>query len=194
MRRSNVAALEAVSVPRDDAGRPGTSLRRLQKPRRNRSRRARCTASAAVAPAKVAAAPPRGAARAGRWRYEADTERDEVCAQRTSTGEPREQVRVSAGLLEQLVNLAGESSIIRSRVEQGMNDFSTSLEEMETTIERVREQLRRLEIETETQVLFRQETTKARTTKSSIRWKWTVTRSCSSCRDRCRKAPRTCWI
>ncbi len=73
--------------------------------------------------------------------------------------EPREQVRVSAALLEQLVNLAGESSIIRSRVEQGMNDFSTSLEEMETTIERVREQLRRLEIETETQVLFRQEVT-----------------------------------
>ncbi len=68
-------------------------------------------------------------------------------------------MRVSAGLLEQLVNLAGESSIIRSRVEQGMNDFSTSLEEMETTIERVREQLRRLEIETETQVLFRQEVT-----------------------------------
>ena len=38
-----------------------------------------------------------------------------------------------------------------------MNDFSTSLEEMEITIERVREQLRRLEIETETQVLFRHE-------------------------------------
>jgi chemosensory pili system protein ChpA (sensor histidine kinase/response regulator) len=38
-----------------------------------------------------------------------------------------------------------------------MNDFSTSLEEMEITIERVREQLRRLEIETETQVLFRRE-------------------------------------
>ncbi len=71
--------------------------------------------------------------------------------------DPREMVRVSAGLLEQLVNLAGESSIIRSRVEQGMNDFSASLEEMEITIERVREQLRRLEIETETQVLFRRE-------------------------------------
>ena len=71
--------------------------------------------------------------------------------------ESREMVRVSAGLLEQLVNLAGESSIIRSRVEQGMNDFGTSLEEMEITIDRVREQLRRLEIETETQVLFRQE-------------------------------------
>ncbi len=79
------------------------------------------------------------------------------CACAALLQEPREMVRVSAGLLEQLVNLAGESSIIRSRVEQGMNDFSTSLEEMEITIERVREQLRRLEIETETQVLFRHE-------------------------------------
>jgi chemosensory pili system protein ChpA (sensor histidine kinase/response regulator) len=69
--------------------------------------------------------------------------------------EPREMVRVAATLLEELVNLAGENSIIRSRIEQVINDFSGSLEEMETTIERVREQLRRLEIETEAQVLFR---------------------------------------
>jgi len=69
--------------------------------------------------------------------------------------EPREMVRVSATLLEELVNLAGENSIVRSRIEQVINDFSGSLEEMETTIERVREQLRRLEIETEAQVLFR---------------------------------------
>jgi chemosensory pili system protein ChpA (sensor histidine kinase/response regulator) len=86
-----------------------------------------------------------------------DVDRDDETGRGRAAQEPREMVRVSAGLLEQLVNLAGESSIIRSRVEQGMNDFSTSLEEMEITIERVREQLRRLEIETETQVLFRHE-------------------------------------
>jgi chemosensory pili system protein ChpA (sensor histidine kinase/response regulator) len=91
------------------------------------------------------------------------TEREPAPARRSgAASESRELVRVSAALLEQLVNLAGESSIIRSRVEQGMNDFSTSLEEMETTIERVREQLRRLEIETETQVLFRQESTQGK--------------------------------
>ncbi|MCZ6658515.1 MAG: Hpt domain-containing protein [Gammaproteobacteria bacterium] len=69
----------------------------------------------------------------------------------------QEMVRVGSVLLENLVNLAGESSIIRARLEQGMSDFTSALDEMETTIERVREQLRRLEIETETQVLFRQE-------------------------------------
>ncbi|MEM7078514.1 MAG: Hpt domain-containing protein [Pseudomonadota bacterium] len=74
--------------------------------------------------------------------------------------EPRpaqEMVRVGSLLLEDLVNLAGESSILRARIEQGMSDFTVSLDEMETTIERLREQLRRLEIETETQILFRHE-------------------------------------
>jgi chemosensory pili system protein ChpA (sensor histidine kinase/response regulator) len=69
----------------------------------------------------------------------------------------QEMVRVGSGLLENLVNLAGESSIVRARIEQGMSDFTSALDEMETTIERVREQLRRLEIETEAQILFRQD-------------------------------------
>ena len=67
----------------------------------------------------------------------------------------QEMVRVGSLLLEELVNLAGENSILRARVEQGMSDFTGALDEMETTIERLREQLRRLEIETETQILFR---------------------------------------
>jgi chemosensory pili system protein ChpA (sensor histidine kinase/response regulator) len=66
-----------------------------------------------------------------------------------------EMVRVGASLLEELVNLAGENSIVRARIEQGMSDFTGALDEMETTIERLREQLRRLEIETETQILYR---------------------------------------
>ena len=70
---------------------------------------------------------------------------------------PQEMVRVGSGLLEQLVNLAGENSILRARIEQGMSDFTGALDEMETTIERLREQLRRLEIETETQILHRHE-------------------------------------
>ncbi|MEQ9450331.1 MAG: Hpt domain-containing protein [Pseudomonadales bacterium] len=70
---------------------------------------------------------------------------------------PQEMVRVGAGLLEELVNLAGENSILRARIEQGMSDFTGALDEMETTIDRLREQLRRLEIETETQVLYRRE-------------------------------------
>jgi len=66
-------------------------------------------------------------------------------------------IRVSAPLLDDLVNLAGETSIARGRLEQQTSDFSHTLEEMAATIERLREQLRRMDIETETQILFRAE-------------------------------------
>lgn len=70
---------------------------------------------------------------------------------------PQEVVKVSAELLEDLVNLAGETSISRSRMEEQISEQSFTLEEMESTINRLQEQLRRLDIETEAQVLFRQE-------------------------------------
>ena len=70
---------------------------------------------------------------------------------------PQEVVRVGAELLEELVNLAGETSISRSRLEQYIFDFTHSLDEMDSTLSRLQEQLRRLDIETEAQVLFRQE-------------------------------------
>ncbi|MBJ6136463.1 Hpt domain-containing protein [Marinobacter litoralis] len=69
----------------------------------------------------------------------------------------QETIRVSAPLLDDLVNLAGETSITRGRLEQQSSDFSHTLDEMAATIERLREQLRRMEIETETQILFRAE-------------------------------------
>ncbi|RMF17644.1 MAG: response regulator, partial [Gammaproteobacteria bacterium] len=75
-------------------------------------------------------------------------------AKQTAT---QETIRVSAPLLDSLVNLAGETSIARGRLEQQISDFGFNLEEMEATIERLREQLRRLEIETEAQVLYRLE-------------------------------------
>ncbi|MDF1761997.1 MAG: Hpt domain-containing protein [Oleibacter sp.] len=70
---------------------------------------------------------------------------------------PSELVKVSADLLDNLVNLAGETAIGRGRVEQNVTDFSYTLGEMDQTIDRLRDQLRRLDIETEAQVLFRQE-------------------------------------
>jgi chemosensory pili system protein ChpA (sensor histidine kinase/response regulator) len=70
---------------------------------------------------------------------------------------PQEVVKVSAELLEELVNLAGETSISRGRMEQQVSDLGTSIEEMDATIHRLQEQLRRLDIETEAQVLFSQE-------------------------------------
>ncbi|MGH8355257.1 MAG: hybrid sensor histidine kinase/response regulator, partial [Pseudomonas sp.] len=68
---------------------------------------------------------------------------------------PQELVKVPAELLEGLVNLAGETSIFRGRVEQQVSDFGFTLGEMEATIDRVRDQLRRLDIETQAQILSR---------------------------------------
>ncbi|SDT09921.1 chemosensory pili system protein ChpA (sensor histidine kinase/response regulator) [Halopseudomonas litoralis] len=72
-----------------------------------------------------------------------------------SRGGMQETIKVPAGLLEELVNLAGETSIFRGRVEQQVSDISQTLTDMESTIERVRDQLRRLDMETQAQILSR---------------------------------------
>ncbi|WP_339855422.1 hybrid sensor histidine kinase/response regulator [Porticoccus hydrocarbonoclasticus] len=68
-----------------------------------------------------------------------------------------EMVKVSAPLLESLVNLAGETSISRGRVEREISDFSVTLDEMGSTITRLRDQVRRIGVETEAHMMFRQE-------------------------------------
>ncbi|MBN3863019.1 response regulator [Pseudomonas frederiksbergensis] len=71
--------------------------------------------------------------------------------------EGADTVKVSAELLDDLVNLAGETSIFRGRIEQQVNDARVALSEMETTIERIRDQLRRLDTETQGRILSRQQ-------------------------------------
>lgn len=70
---------------------------------------------------------------------------------------PQEVVKVSASLLEELVNLAGETSISRGRTEEQVSELVFSLDEMQITVDRLQEQVRRLDMETEQQILYRQE-------------------------------------
>src|SRR5690606_26667767 len=70
---------------------------------------------------------------------------------------PGDMVKVDAELLDDLGNLAGEHSIIRGRIEQQVNDAQFTLNEMETTLERMRDQLLRLDIETQGRILSRQQ-------------------------------------
>ena len=79
---------------------------------------------------------------------------DSVAARRV---QPQETVKVAANLLEGLVNLAGETSISRARLEQEVSDFSYTLVDMDQTIDRLRDHVRRLDMETEAQIIFRQE-------------------------------------
>jgi chemosensory pili system protein ChpA (sensor histidine kinase/response regulator) len=68
---------------------------------------------------------------------------------------PQEMIRVRSELLDSLVNFAGEVSIYRSRLEQQIANFRFNLVEFEQTVSRLREQLRKLEIETEAQIIAR---------------------------------------
>ena len=66
-----------------------------------------------------------------------------------------EQVRVRAELLDSLVNYAGEVNIYHARLQQQISGFGFNLNELRQTVSRLRDQLRKLELETEAQILYR---------------------------------------
>lgn len=65
----------------------------------------------------------------------------------------QEFARIDAALLEELLNAAGEISIYHSRLSQQVSSMQFNVEELEQTVVRLREQLRKLEIETEAQIM-----------------------------------------
>ncbi|MCG6968254.1 MAG: Hpt domain-containing protein [Gammaproteobacteria bacterium] len=79
-------------------------------------------------------------------------------AERLGQTAPRimdEQVRVRADLVDNLVNYASEANIYNARIEQQLNAWSFNLTELKQTVQRLREQLRKFEIETEAQIMYR---------------------------------------
>jgi chemosensory pili system protein ChpA (sensor histidine kinase/response regulator) len=69
--------------------------------------------------------------------------------------ERAETARVDAGLLDALLNGAGEINIFQSRLSQQLHSIEFHLGELGGTVSRLREQLRKLEAETEAQILHR---------------------------------------
>ncbi|HNP35883.1 MAG TPA: Hpt domain-containing protein [Woeseiaceae bacterium] len=82
---------------------------------------------------------------------------------RTPRGaEPRQEfARIDAELLEDLLNAAGEISIYHSRLSQQVSSFEFHVEELEQTVARLRGQLRKLEMETEAQIMHSHQETLA---------------------------------
>ena len=66
--------------------------------------------------------------------------------------ESHEQIRVRADLLNMLVNSAGEVMIYHARMGKQMSDIVFNLAELDSTVTRLKEQLRNMEIETEIQI------------------------------------------
>ncbi|ANJ67625.1 hypothetical protein A9404_09730 [Halothiobacillus diazotrophicus] len=64
----------------------------------------------------------------------------------------REQIRVDADRIDDLVNQVGESVLLQARVDRQVSGFERQLFELQQTLTRLRGQLRRLEIETESQM------------------------------------------
>ncbi len=81
------------------------------------------------------------------WRPEDDAEA--LAAQR------RETARVPVEALDRMLNEAGEISIYRSRMDEHNAAIQAQLDDMAQAIQRVRDQLRQLDIETEAQITAR---------------------------------------
>jgi chemosensory pili system protein ChpA (sensor histidine kinase/response regulator) len=74
---------------------------------------------------------------------------------REAGAERAEMARVDADLLDTMLNNAGEVSIFRARLEQQLSSVDFNLAELARVVQRLKEQLRKLEIETEAQILHR---------------------------------------
>jgi chemosensory pili system protein ChpA (sensor histidine kinase/response regulator) len=83
----------------------------------------------------------------------------QVAADRTAAAQSA--VRVRAPLLDRLVNQAGEVSITRSRIEVEVGQIKGSLSDLTDNLERLRQQLRDIELQAETQMSSRLEAAKA---------------------------------
>ncbi len=74
---------------------------------------------------------------------------------RDATADRAEVARVDADLLDSMLNAAGEVSIYRARLEQQVSSIDFNLAELGRVVQRLKDQLRKLEIETEAQILHR---------------------------------------
>ncbi len=68
-----------------------------------------------------------------------------------------EMVRLRAPDLDEIINLSGESTVFRTRVEAEVTSLNNTITELENTIDRIQMLARRLDVETQAQIVFRKE-------------------------------------
>jgi chemosensory pili system protein ChpA (sensor histidine kinase/response regulator) len=117
-------------------------------------------AVALPAPTAVEAASDAGSPAIDWSRFVAPT-RPLAAAERPAAAASHAAVRVRAPLLDRLVNHAGEVSITRARIESDVGLLNSSLADLTENLERLRTQLRDLELQAETQISSRIEAAKA---------------------------------
>ncbi len=100
----------------------------------------------------------RGAAKKVALRREPQREFREIEDRPASASDeaaPGAQIRVAAELMDKLVNYSGEISIYRSRLEQQLGHVRFNLKEVDVTVQRLKEQLRKMDMESEAQMMSR---------------------------------------
>ena len=73
-----------------------------------------------------------------------------------------EMIRISADTIEKMIDLSGENAINRSRIEMDLSQFGHTLSDMELAIQRLADQLRRMEGELESQIIAKHGDTASR--------------------------------
>jgi chemosensory pili system protein ChpA (sensor histidine kinase/response regulator) len=118
--------------------------------------------SAVVIPLPTAHAAPDAAAPIdwSRFTGSAEARRAPLALRPTAAVGHQAAVRVRAPLLDRLVNHAGEVSITRSRIESDVAQLKSSLTDLTDNLERLRRQLRDIELQAETQITSRMEQAK----------------------------------
>lgn len=117
--------------------------------------------AAPVAEAQPAAAVPAGELAPFDWsRFALGGANARVVVEKSQSA-AQTAVRVRAPLLDRLVNQAGEVSITRSRIESEVGQIKNSLGDLTENLERLRQQLRDIELQAETQMSSRLEAAKA---------------------------------
>ncbi|WP_374592466.1 Hpt domain-containing protein [Aquabacterium sp.] len=117
-------------------------------------------AAAESAPVAPAATPAGGAIDWSRFAMNPVAQAATVMA-KTHAGIAQGAVRVRAQLLDRLVNQAGEVSISRSRLASEVTQIRGSLNDLTDNLERLRQQLRDIELQAETQMGTRMEAARA---------------------------------
>lgn len=74
-------------------------------------------------------------------------------AKSDESGANNEMIRISASMMERMINLSGEAAINRARIDMNITSLVSSIEEMGATVQRLADQLRRMDIELEAQIL-----------------------------------------
>ncbi|HMB61001.1 MAG TPA: Hpt domain-containing protein, partial [Xanthomonadales bacterium] len=110
------------------------------------------TPAAAKDPAEPAPAPKATAVAPKREFHEVQ---DQPAVDTADDSGGQQHIRVAAELMDSLVNYAGEISIYRARLEQQLGTVRFNLKEVGQTVGRLKEQLRKMEGETEAQMLSR---------------------------------------